>query len=278
MGKKLSFFPYFGGKYYLAPKIISLFPTHGCYVEVFGGGGNVLFQKPPSKVEIFNDLNSDIYNLFKVLREQFDAFERELNFTPYSREIYDEYREQLKVETDSFRRAVMWYVIAVQSFGGKVGHGWGFSLVRDPASEFRSLKSKLLLVADRLLDVVLENRDFEYVLKHYDSENSFFYLDPPYVPDTRRGGRYLEEMTLDDHERLVEMLKIVKGKVMLSGYKHSLYESLGWKRFDFETICQAVGRTTVSNLKGEGTIRKNQKRVESVWINYEEPNKQEELF
>ena len=117
-----------------------------------------------------------------------------------------------------------------------------------------------------------KNRDFRFILESYDSPETFFYLDPPYVPETRRDGGYAHELTLEDHEDLVERLQALKGKAMLSGYAHDVYvplERVGWRRKDFRTVCYAAARTRATGLRGEGSSHDHQARTESVWMNYD---------
>ena len=270
MPRPPNFFKYFGGKYKLAPKLIPMFPEHRCYVEVFGGAGNVLIQKPPSKVEVYNDIDSDIVNLFRVLREDFDRFHHLVKHTPYSREEFYAYREQLKIETDAVKRAAMWYCVALMRFSGTCKGGWSSSKIRNMCTTTKLKVDRLPEIVDRLREVQLENRDFAFILDAYDGKDTFFYLDPPYVPETRRsGGEYTNEMTYEDHETLVGILKDIKGKAMLSGYATDLYDSLDWQRYEIETISHAAGRTRASELQGKGNVKAKQKRTEVVWTNYD---------
>ena len=204
---KKSLFRYFGGKYLLAPKLISLFPRHTCYVEVFGGAGNVLFQKPSSKVEIFNDINSDIFGLFRVLQSDYEKFVEALRFIPYSREEHREMKAQLKTETCEFRRAVLWFVVQHMSFSG-ISSASHFSTDKhwNKARNWQSVKETLHFFCKRIQNVVLENKDFSDILDIYDGSETFFYLDPPYVPEMRKGSAYEHEISLDDHERLIDCL------------------------------------------------------------------------
>lgn len=262
MTKHPNFFGYFGGKYYYAKHLIPMFPEHNCYVEVFGGAGNVLIQKPISKLEVFNDINSDIVNLFRVLRNDYDAFIAQIENIPYSREEYYYFRERLETETNELQRAVMWFCAANMSFSGVFGGGWGFSKTKNHANAFKNKAERLHEIRDRLRCVLIENEDFEFMLESYDTEDTFFYLDPPYVPETRKSSNvYAHEMSYEDHEKLIDILKNIKGKVMLSGYANDLYDTLGWKTDSFDTVAHSViGRT------GETHPR----RTEVVWMNYEE--------
>lgn len=262
-------FKYVGGKYKIASNIIQMFPTHHCYVDVFGGAGNVLIQKPPSKIEIFNDLNSDIYNLFKILQTRYNEFIQRIKYVIYSRELYKEYVEKLKSETDMFERAVMWYVVACQSFGGRHSTAWGISKTKNEAASWMNKINQLDTIVNRIKRVHIENHDFDYILSTYDGTNTFFYLDPPYLPETRKSKKfYVHEMSLDDHKRMLDTISNVKAKVMLSGYPSQLYDELDWVRHDINVNCDVVGRTRASQIQGSGIIKEKHQRVECVYMNY----------
>ena len=116
--------------------------------------------------------------------------------------------------------------------------------------------------------VQIEHADFRNILDQYDSPDTFFYLDPPYVAETRKGGGYAHELTGTDHAELVELLLGLKGKAMLSGYAHELYaplEAVGWHRKDVPTLCSAAGRVRGSGLQGVGQVKEKQKRTETIW-------------
>ena len=115
----------------------------------------------------------------------------------------------------------------------------------------------------------IENLGRNDVLERYDRKETFFYLDPPYVHSTRRAGGYDHEMTDCDHRNLVDTLKNLKGKVLLSGYANEIYDTLGWRRMDYNVVSHAAGRVRASGLQGVGTSKEKQKRVESLWLNYE---------
>jgi DNA adenine methylase len=271
---------YFGGKGNMVKKLLKLIPPHRIYVEVFGGGASLLFAKEPSPVEVYNDINSDLVNFFRVLRdpEKFEQFYRKAVLTPYSREEYCFCRETFRECQDDIERAYRFFVVARMSFSGH--HGWSFTVTQScrgmvgSVSRWLSCLDSLPDIHARLMRVQIEHDDFRKIIPRYDTPGTFFYLDPPYVPDTRRSGRYTYEMTLDDYRELVEMLLALKGKAMLSGYKHEVYEPLeraGWQRIDYETACYAAAHTRDTGILGEGAAKTKQPRVESVWLS---PNAQ----
>ena len=118
--------------------------------------------------------------------------------------------------------------------------------------------------------VQIDNKDFREIFKTYDTEDTLFYCDPPYIPETRRDkNSYNHEMTTEDHNDLVNILLNIKGKVLFSGYNHNTYKILeenGWKRKDFKTACHAAGKTRLTGIIGKGAALEKQPRIESVWI------------
>lgn len=276
LGKRLrSPIRYFGGKCNFVSKLLDFIPPHKIYVEVFGGGASLLFAKKPSPIEVYNDIDSNIVNLFRVLRdkEKFEEFYRLACLTPYSREEYKYCKVNLDNCNDDIERAWMFYVLARQCFGGSINSGWGFAVARsyrgmaEACSKWLSAVENLPAIHQRIMRVQIENDDFRKIIPRYDTEETFFYIDPPYVPDTRKSGKYKHEMTVEDHRDLVNLLLNVKGKVLLSGYKHEVYKPLedaGWDRYEFETACHAVGRTRQTGILGEGSAKAKQPRTECL--------------
>ena len=254
---------WFGGKGNMLRRLLPLIPMHETYVEVFGGGAALLFAKEISPLEVYNDIDSGLVTFFRVLRdpEKFARFYHLAAFTLYSREEYYYCRETWADVEDEVEKAYRWFVVARMSFGGHFAHSWGFNLTgHSPSSGAWANTLRLLPeIHQRFSQVQVENRDFRKIIETYDLPDTFFYLDPPYVLETRRSGGYAHEMSIDDHKALVDILLRIKGKAMLSGYAHEVYaplESAGWHRKDFPTVCHAVGRTRQSGLMGmRGTSR-----------------------
>jgi DNA adenine methylase len=273
---------YFGGKGNMVAKLLKLIPSHRTYVEVFGGGASLLFAKQPSPVEVYNDIDNDLVNLFRVIRDPntFQEFQRLVNLTPYSRDEYYYCKDTLNDSKDNLERAYKYFIISRQSFSGMQGTSWSYSIttsrknMSNHISGYLSTIAMLPQIADRLLHVQIEHDDFRKIIPRYDTPETLFYLDPPYMPDIRRNGSYKHEMTTQDHEDLLKLIINIKGKVMLSGYNNDLYKSYlddrdGWHRIDYKTACYAVGKTRNSGLQGEGMVLLKQPRTESVWMNYE---------
>ena len=152
------------------------------------------------------------------------------------------------------------------SYNGTFGQG-GCSLShqRNKARQFQETVSEFETIGDRLATVQLDNKSWEVALEKYDDPQTFFYLDPPYLPSTRSSGDYLYDMAEFEHEVLVETLLDIKGKVLLSGYPSKLYERLerkGWTRKDIDTTCYSAHRDENTDVAALA-------RTESLWRNYD---------
>ncbi|CDL86683.1 DNA adenine methylase [Xenorhabdus cabanillasii] len=253
---------WFGSKSRLVKKIVKYFPEHQTYVDVFGGSGAVLLGKRPSKVEVYNDLNKKMTSLFNVLSDKRKTQEliRRLELTPYSRDMFKSAAVSIDNETDEIELAKLMIVIQRQSHGG-LAKQWSYC-VDAPAGgysasvrKFHAGIERLPNVQARMRKVQIENLCFTDLIPRYDRPGTLFYLDPPYVPDTRINGKYENEMTLDDHHALIDLLLKSSGMFVLSGYQTPVYqplESAGWKRVDIETYAS--------------TSKTRTKRTECLWI------------
>jgi DNA adenine methylase len=263
---KHSFFPYIGGKLRLADKIISLMPKHNVYIEVFGGSAKVLLNKPPSKIEIYNDYNKQLANLFYVTAFKFDEFIEKLNRTAYSREIFYQFREELKnIKIDKLGdidAAIKTYYLLHISFSGDLqACSFSLSTVNNKAKIFFRGLDKLYAIQERLRNVVIESLDFRDILKKYkDKENAFLYIDPPYYGVSYYNSNFSKK----DHEELLSLLKTAKAKWLLSGYANDLYNNMlkDFHRIEIPAVKHSYGVTTNSKNKDKP------RATEIIWMNY----------
>jgi len=265
-------------------KLLPLLPRHEQYDEPFFGGGSVFFAKAPCPHETINDADEAVMTFFRVLRDRPDEFIARCQWTEYHEGLWRECRATWRDEPDELLRAWKWFVMVRQGFGGPP-HTHGHS--RTTTNRGRSgVVNSWIMAVERLPEVVERIRDAEMLCGDWwravqatDAPDCLHYLDPPYVPETRRSGNYEHELTLEDHERLVErLLHEVQGRVVLSGYAHPVYaplEEAGWRRVDWETVCHAAGKTRGTGILGEGTGKQMQRRVESVWL---DPRTAEEVL
>jgi DNA adenine methylase len=231
---------YPGGKYTLAKWVISHFPAHETYVELFGGAASVLMRKPRSVGEVYNDLDGDVVNVFRVLRnpEQAAELAHLLSLTPYANEEYCLAYEPCDDPIERARRMI---------FRSFAGHGSdsvtrshsGFQSRRNKesgvtaAQEWSGFPREIMIFSARLQGVTIENREATKLIPLFDRSDTLFYADPPYVKSTRTSSsvRYSCEMSDQDHIELAEALHQVKGTVVVSGYPSELYDHLftGWR-------------------------------------------------
>lgn len=268
---------WFGGRGRIVSKLLPLVPPHHIFVEVFGGGASLLLAKKPSTIEVYNDRDSGLVEFFRVLRDpqKFARFHELVMLTPYSREEYSFCRDTWEESSDDVERAFRWFVVARGSFAGIFGIGWGRAVTSNArgmastSSAWLSALAALPAIHERMMRVQIEHADFRQVLQRYDSPETFFHVDPPYVPEMRKKGGYRHELTLDDHKDLVEIVLGLEAKAMVAAYAHPVYARLdvaGWRRHDFLVTCSAAGRTRASGLLGPGTVTQQQPRVESIWL------------
>jgi DNA adenine methylase len=229
---------YHGGKWKLAPWIISQMPKHRIYVEPFGGAASVLLQKPRSYAEVYNDLDGEIVNLFRVAREQGESLRRVLELTPFSR---TDFQESYTPTVDPLEQARRTVVRSFMGFGSNAHNkmtGFRSNSNRSgttPAHDWRNYPGEFGAIVERLRGVCIENRDACEVTGIHDSPQTLHYVDPPYVAETRnKGADYRHEMDNADHRTLAAFLCDLQGMVMVSGYPCALYEELfaGWRRVE----------------------------------------------
>lgn len=251
---------YMGAKWQLADWIISYFPPHKMYTEPYCGSAAVFFRKWRTGLEVLNDLNGDIVHFFRTLREQPDMLINAIELTPFALE---EYHLAWEPTDEPLERARRFYVRSWQSFSGdtQTKSGWRrgskTNRSRNAATDWRRLDG-LAKAIDLLRGTQLDSIDALECIQKYDSPKTLFYIDPPYVHDTRKSVRrkYVHEMTDGDHRALAAVLHNIKGMALISGYESSLYDELypDWK---------VVTKTSTTN--GNGTS------VEHLWIS---PNAQ----
>lgn len=247
-----------GGKWLLAPWIIENLPPHRVYVEPFGGAASVLLRKPRAYAEVYNDLDGDVVNLFRVLRDETTGLRLAdlVRLTPFSRveqvEAYDP-------TDDAVEQARKLIVRSFMGFGSNGTHrATGFRANSNrsgttPARDWFNYPESLAAVVERLRGVTIENRDACEVMAAHDTDEALHYVDPPYLPETRdAGGDYAHELTADDHAKLLVFLRDLKGAVVLSGYPHPLYDDAlpGWHRIERAALADGA-----------------RARIEVLWIN-----------
>ena len=264
---------YHGGKFRIADWIIGHFPKHSTYVEPFGGGASVLLNKMPCDLEIYNDLDSDVVNFLKVLRCDIKRTKliQQIELTPYARDEFLEAYGHTDCEIEKARRLIVRAQMGFGSAGATKGRtGFRCTGGRNKAYEtklWNEYPERITHAIKRLKDVYIENDDALKIIKQYDSEETLFFVDPPYLCSTRDSGTkaYKHDLTDDQHIELLDLLLSTKGKVILSGYRSDLYEE---KLKSWKMLCKS---TQASGALGGVS------REEILWIN-PQAKKQSDLF
>jgi DNA adenine methylase len=255
-----------GGKWRLAPWIISFFPGHKTYVEPYGGGGSVLLRKARAYAEVYNDLDGEIVNLFRVARDRGPELCQRIELTPFAREEYASAWEPAEDPIERARRLLIRSHMGFGSSGatktsrhGRPTTGFRNNVRRAgtiPAVDWSRLPDVIGLVVKRMQAVVIERMPALDLINRLDGPETLFYVDPPYLPETRDDTRpdYRHELTADDHCELGELLRHCQGKVIVSGYASPLYEGLyrGWRRAESPALADG-GRP----------------RTEVLWMNFQ---------
>lgn len=248
-----------GGKWMLAPWVLSYFPPHRVYVEPFGGAASVLMRKAPAYAEIYNDLDDDAVNLFRVLRsDRADELINMLRLTPFAATEFAAAYEQSDDDLERARRLV---VRSYQGFGSNAVHrksGFRSNSNRSgttPAHDWANYPDALAAIVKRLRGVCILCRDASEVMAAHDGPETLHYVDPPYVMATRTdaGDDYAHELTDDQHVKLLAFLRTLQGKVILSGYPCALYDAAlpDWHRVDRDAFADGAA-----------------KRTEVLWMNF----------
>ena len=211
-------FPYPGNKARHSKWILEHIPEHECYVELFGGAAGVLFNKPRSKIEVYNDLNGDIPHFFRVLRDRGDELQEWLRNVPYSREVHEEwatsYYDGYRPD-DDIEKAGRFFTLRYTQFGSKIDGKSGFATAArgsgPPTGSFHTKVEKLHKFRDRLQKVIIESKPAFEIIKQYDLETTLFYADPPYI---NTDSHYAQDGF--NHEKLSRLAKEMDAKIVIS--------------------------------------------------------------
>jgi len=247
------FIPWMGGKSRLADKILPLFPEHKCYVEAFAGAGAIFFKKQPSKVEVLNDLNGELVNLYRVIQHHLEEFVRQFKWALTSRQIYKWEQEKRPETLTDIQRAARFYYLQKLAFGGKVdGQTYGTATTSPPRFNLLRIEEDLSQAHLRMTRTNIENLDWENIVKRYDRAHTLFYLDPPYWQTAGYGN----EFGLEQYEMMAELAKTIKGKMIISINDHpDIRKVFKGLRMKTVPITYTVGGTQGRTPKKELIIR-----------------------
>ena len=258
-----------GGKWYLKDFIIENFPQNYQelnYCEIMCAGASVFLNKELSPIEIINDLDKGVVSIFKALRDEPKEFITKIKKIKYSEKSFQNaLKKSQETFIDYIDQAINEYILRRMSRGGmKKAFAWSDRMRGGQPGDINAWKTsikQLPLIANRVKNAIILNKDFIEIFKNWDEENTFFYIDPPYLPSTRVEGStqiYDYEMTEDQHVDLLYLIKNCRGKVLLSGYPSILYNrSLkGWK----------IKKKNIANHSSQSKTK--ERRIECLWMNY----------
>lgn len=260
---------YPGSKWNIADQIVSIMPKHHSYVEPYFGSGAVLFNKAPSNIETINDLDNDVVNLFRCIKDNAETLAKLVATTPFSRTQYEEAFENSQNVIEPFEKAVNFLVKCWQGHGFRTNgykNGWKRDVMgRERAYSLWNwyrLPEWIIEIAERLRMVQIENKPAIDVIKSFNFSNVFMYIDPPYLLTTRSAKQYKHEMSDEQHEELLITILQSEAKIIISGYENDMYNNYlkNW-----------------SKKKYQSNAEYGLKREEVVWFNFE-TDKQMNLF
>ncbi len=218
-----------GGKSKLRNKIINMLPSHTTYIELFFGAGWVYFGKDKSKVEVINDIDKELINLFKIIKYHTPEIKRLLEYEFSGRDIFEEYKNATLEHLTDIHRAIRFLYLINNSFAGK-GKNFGYGTTKIPNQKI-FLTEYLNEIKERLNNTYVENLYFEKIIDKYDREESLFFCDPPYFET----AGYDYEFTEDDHILLRDKLSNIKGKFILTINDHEKVREW-YKDFNIEEV------------------------------------------
>lgn len=238
---------YVGSKWNLASWIVSQMPEHNVYLEPFFGSGAVLFNKPAARIETVNDIDGNIVNLFKVIREKPNELARTVELTPYSREEYYQSFELLKTDLSEVERARIFLIRCWMARGGKTSDrtGWRHNIdvvTINALPDWNGLPEIIREATKRLKQVQIESQDATKLIERYNKEDCLIYADPPYLLGTRTKRHYAHEMTDEQHETFLKALNRHKGYAIVSGYDSDMYNDIlnSWTKLTKVTTTEAA--------------------------------------
>lgn len=223
--------PWIGGKRRLAEQLFHRFPPHSCYVEVFAGGAALFFMRPPAEVEVINDVNGELVNLYRVVKHHLEEFVRQFKWALSSRQVFTWLKATPPETLTDIQRAARFFYLQQSAFGGKVeGQTWGTATTAPPVNLLR-IEENLSAAHLRLHAAYVEQLDWAACIDRYDRPHTLFYLDPPYWQTEGYGVPFGWEQ----YERMAERLARLQGKAVLSINDHPDIRA-AFSRFDMESL------------------------------------------
>ncbi|SEC02177.1 DNA adenine methylase [Burkholderia sp. WP9] len=209
--------PWIGGKRRLADHLIPRFPKHECYVEVFAGGAALYFLRPPAAVEVINDINGDLINLYRVVQHHLEEFVRQFKWALTSRQVFKWLQDTVPESLTDIQRAARFYYLQHNCFGAKVeGQSFGTATTTPPGLNLLRLEETLSAAHLRLSNTFVEHLDWKTCIDRYDRPHTLFYLDPPYWETEGYGVPFAYE----EYVAMAARLRSLKGRAIVSLNDH----------------------------------------------------------
>ncbi|WP_261523301.1 DNA adenine methylase, partial [Burkholderia multivorans] len=207
-------------------------PAHDCYVEVFAGGAALYFMRPPAKVEVINDINGELINLYRVVQHHLEEFVRQFKWALTSRQVFEWLKQTLPETLTDIQRAARFYYLQKSSFGGIVhGQTFGTATTAPPGLNLLRLEEELSAAHLRLAGAYIERMHWSECMERYDRPHTLFYLDPPYY-ETRGYG---VEFAFEEYEKIADRLRAIKGRAIVSLNDHPDIRRV-FEGFHIETV------------------------------------------
>lgn len=210
--------PWIGGKRRLADRIFPLFPRHSCYVEPFAGGAALFFLRPvPAEVEVLNDINGDLVNLYRVVQHHLEEFVRQFKWALSSRQVFKWLQETRPETLTDIQRAARFYYLQQSAFGGRVdGQSYGTATTQPPGLNLLRIEEALSAAHLRLSNTYIEHLSWADCIRRYDRPHTLFYCDPPYWQTEGYGVPF----GFEQYEEMAELIGRIKGKAIISLNDH----------------------------------------------------------
>ncbi|MDH1211143.1 DNA adenine methylase [Pseudomonas chengduensis] len=210
--------PWIGGKRRLADRIFPLFPRHSCYVEPFAGGAALFFLRPvPAEVEVLNDVNGDLVNLYRVVQHHLEEFVRQFKWALSSRQVFKWLQETRPETLTDIQRAARFYYLQQSAFGGRVdGQSYGTATTQPPGLNLLRIEEALSAAHLRLSNTYIEHLSWAECIRRYDRPHTLFYCDPPYWQTEGYGVPF----GFEQYEEMAELIGRIKGKAIISLNDH----------------------------------------------------------
>lgn len=210
--------PWIGGKRRLADRIFPLFPRHSCYVEPFAGGAALFFLRPvPAEVEVLNDINGDLVNLYRVVQHHLEEFVRQFKWALSSRQVFKWLQETRPETLTDIQRAARFYYLQQSAFGGRVdGQSYGTATTQPPGLNLLRIEEALSAAHLRLSNTYIEHLNWAECIRRYDRPHTLFYCDPPYWQTEGYGVPF----GFEQYEEMAELIGRIKGKAIISLNDH----------------------------------------------------------